>query len=99
MADFLRSFKGQLISERYFGVFKSFKKPAKFWTDFCPMKLGQKSVKNLVDFLGDLKTPKFYSEINLPLNEWVAEGVASDPHDFTVCLLSSKGRTHLKKAA
>ena len=28
------------------------------------MKLGLKSVKNLVGFLGDLKTPKFHSEIN-----------------------------------
>ena len=26
--------------------------------------LGQKSVKNLVGFLEDLKTPKFHSEIN-----------------------------------
>ena len=33
------------------------------------MKLGQKSVKNLVGFLGDLKTPKFHSEINWPLIE------------------------------
>ena len=31
------------------------------------MKLGQKSVKNLVGFLGDLKTLKFHSEINWPL--------------------------------
>ena len=31
------------------------------------MKLEQKSVKNLVGFLGDLKTPKFHSEINRPL--------------------------------
>ena len=34
--------------------------------------IGQKSVKfvkNLVNFLGDLKTPKFHSEIKLPL-EW-----------------------------
>ena len=31
------------------------------------MKLGQKSFKNLIDFLGDLKTPKFRSEINWPL--------------------------------
>jgi hypothetical protein len=31
------------------------------------MKLGQKSVKNLVGFLGDLKTPKFHSETNGPL--------------------------------
>ena len=32
-----------------------------------PIKLGLKSIKNLVGFWGDLKTPKFYSEINLPL--------------------------------
>ena len=31
------------------------------------MKLGQKSVKKLVGFLGDLETPKFHSEINRPL--------------------------------
>ena len=31
------------------------------------MKLGQKSVKNLVGLLRDLKTPKFHSEINWPL--------------------------------
>ena len=36
---------------------------------FCPMNLGQKSVKNLVGFLGDLKTPKIHSEINWPLEE------------------------------
>ena len=42
--------KGQLISEWNFCVFKSPKKP-----NF----IGQKSVKNLVGFLGDLKTPKF----------------------------------------
>ena len=40
------------------------KMTTKFQTDFCPMKLGQKSVKYLVGFLGDLKTPKFHSEIN-----------------------------------
>ena len=33
-------------------------------TDFCPMKLGQKSVKNLIGFWGDLKTAKSHSEIN-----------------------------------
>ena len=44
--------KGQLISE--------------CWTDFCPMKLGQKSVKKNVGFLGDLNIPKFHSEINRP---------------------------------
>ena len=32
-----------------------------------PMKLRQKSVKNLVGFLGDLKTPKIHSEITWPL--------------------------------
>ena len=31
------------------------------------MKLGQKSVKNLIGFLGDLTTPKINSEINWPL--------------------------------
>ena len=31
------------------------------------MMLGQKSVKNLFGFLGDLKTPKLHSEINWPL--------------------------------
>ena len=56
--------KGQLISELNVGVFKFPKKPTKFYTDFCPMKLGQKSVKNLTGFLGDLKTPKIHSEIN-----------------------------------
>ena len=30
-------------------------------------KLGQKSLQNLVHFLGDLKTPKFTTEINWPL--------------------------------
>ena len=35
--------------------------------DFCSSFTGQKSVKNLVGFLGDLKTLKFYSEINWPL--------------------------------
>ena len=51
--------KGQLISEWNFRVFKSPKKPTKFQTDCCHMKLGQKSVENLVGFLGNLKTPKF----------------------------------------
>ena len=32
------------------------------------MKLGHKSVKKLVDFLGDLKAQKFHSEIKRPLN-------------------------------
>ena len=36
-------------------------------TDFCPGFIGQKSVKNLVGFLGDLKTPTVHSEINWPL--------------------------------
>ena len=50
--------KGHLISECKFGVFKS---PKKSFTYFCLSFIGQKSVK---DFLGDLKTPKFHSEIN-----------------------------------
>ena len=60
--------KGQLISEWNFGIFKSPKKPTKFLTDFCPSFIWQKSVWNLVGFLGDLKTPKFHSEINWPLS-------------------------------
>ena len=36
--------KGQLILECNFGVFKSQKKPTKFFTDFCPSFIGQKSV-------------------------------------------------------
>ena len=63
-----RATKGQLISEWSFGVFKSPKKPTKFLSDFCPMKLGHKSVKKLVDFLGDMKAQKFHSEIRWPLN-------------------------------
>ena len=55
--------KGQLILEWLFGVIKA----TKFLTDFCPSFIGQKSVLNLVGFLRDLKTPKFYSEINRPL--------------------------------
>jgi hypothetical protein len=30
------TFKGQLISKSPFGVFKSTKKPTKFFNDFCP---------------------------------------------------------------
>ena len=59
--------KGQLISVWIFGVFKSPQKPTKFLTDFCPSFIGQKSVKNVVSFLGDLKTTKFHSKINWPL--------------------------------
>ena len=62
-----RATKGQLISEWSFGVFKSPKKPTKSLSDFCPMKLGHKSVIKLVDFLGDLKAQKFHSEIKWPL--------------------------------
>ena len=56
--------KGQLISERNFSVFKSPKNPTKFLTDFCPMRL--------VGFWGDLKTPKFRSEINWPLSSFMS---------------------------
>ena len=62
-----RATKGQLISEWSFGVFKFPKKPTKFLSDFCPMKLGHKFVKKLVDFLGDLKAQKVHSEIKWPL--------------------------------
>jgi hypothetical protein len=58
--------KGQLISEWNF-VFKSPKKTNLILDRFCPMTLGQKFVRNLVGFLGDLKTPKFHSEIIWPL--------------------------------
>ena len=59
--------KGQLISDWIFGVFKSPKKSTKFLTDFCPSIIEQKSIWNLVGFLGDLKIPKIQSEINWPL--------------------------------
>ena len=36
-----------------------------------PMMLGQKYVKNLLGFLGDLKTPKMHSDINRPLECFV----------------------------
>ena len=54
-------FKGQLISERNFGVFKSPDKQIKF------ERLGQKSFKKLVRLLGDSKIPKICSKINRPL--------------------------------
>ena len=42
------------------------KVPLSYWLD--PFyRLRQKSSQNLVHFLGDLKTPKFPSEINWPL--------------------------------
>ena len=47
-----------------------------------PMKLGQKSVKNLVGFWGDLKTPKFHSEIKWPLElvfQWLYQIKDSKP--------------------
>ena len=66
--------KGHLISEWNFCAFKSPKKSTNFLTDLCPSFMGQKSVKNLVGFLGDLKTPKLHSEINWPL---VALGLKS----------------------
>ena len=56
--------KGHLISEWNFCAFKSPKKSTNFLTDLCPCFMGQKSDKNLVGFLGDLKTPKIYSEVN-----------------------------------
>ena len=61
--------KGQLISEWIFGVSKSPKNPTKFLTDFFPMKVGQESVKNLVGFLGYLKTPKIQSQIKWPVGQ------------------------------
>ena len=59
--------KGHLISEWNFCAFKSPKKSTNLMTDLCPSFMGQKSDKNLVGFLGDLKTPKLHSEINWPL--------------------------------
>ena len=59
--------KGQLISESIFGFFESLKKATNFLTDFFPSFKGQKSVKNFVGFLGDLKTARFHSEITWPL--------------------------------
>ena len=55
--------KGQLISESIFGFFESLKKATNFLTDFFSSFKGQKSVKNFVGFLGDLKTARFHSEI------------------------------------
>ena len=62
MAD-MKIFYNDLI----IGVFKSPINPTKFLIYFFPSFIGQKSVKNLVGFLGDLKTPKFLSEIKSPL--------------------------------
>ena len=75
--------KGQLISEWFFGVFKSSKKWTFSLTDFSlASKMGQ--IKKITDilsssraeicqkkvhFLEDLKTPKFHSEINWPLDK------------------------------
>ena len=55
------SFKGQLISEWNFGVFKPPKKPTKI-SDLASWG------RNLVGFGGDLKKPKFHSKINWPLD-------------------------------
>ena len=58
------------------------------------MKLGQKSIKNLVGFSGDLKTPKFHSEINWPLEYWMKfnSHVVSSKYFFYmdqfICLIS-----------
>ena len=54
--------KGQLISEWNFGEFKSSKKWTLILKDHRAEILQKK-----VCFLGDLKTPKFSSEINWPL--------------------------------
>ena len=50
--------KGQLISEWNFGLFKA--------NQILDSFIGQKFVKHLVACVGDLKTPKFHSEINWP---------------------------------
>ena len=59
--------KGQLTSEGNFAIFKSPKKQTFFKKNFCPMRLGQKSFKKKVHFLGDLNSPNFHSKINWPL--------------------------------
>ena len=59
--------KGHLISEGNFCAFKSPKKSTNLMTDLCPCFMGQKSDKDLVGFLGDLKTSKLHSEINWTL--------------------------------
>ena len=65
----LKFTKVQLISEWIFGVFKSPKKPTNFLQiSALNSFIGQKSVKKLVCFWGDLKTPKIHSEINWPLD-------------------------------
>ena len=61
------TFKCHLISEWNFCAFKSPKKSTNLMTDLCPSFMWQKSDKDLVGFLVDLKTPKLYSEINWPL--------------------------------
>ena len=53
------------------------------------MKLGKKSVKNLVVFLGDLKKTKIHSEINWPLGMYLnlipkLYCLASKPHKFLI---------------
>ena len=55
---------GQLISECNFGVFKIqiSQKANQILDRFPPYRTGV--CQNLVGFLGDLKTPKFHSEIN-----------------------------------
>ena len=64
--------KGQLISKCRFGVFKSPKKPMKFFPESLPsLKGGQIKKGHLipllgkifVGFLGDLKTPKGHFEL------------------------------------
>ena len=88
-----RATKGQLISEWSFGVFKSPKKPTKFLTDFCPMKLGHKSVKKLVYFLGDLKAQKFHSEIN-----WLSSKLPEYNTNYRQTKSTSNKRTHPGKS-
>ena len=60
-----------LVGKGYFGL--ETRTIIKILTHPCyviaTMKLGQKSVKKLVGFFGDLKTPKFHSEINRPLEQ------------------------------
>ena len=50
------------------------------------MKLAQKSVKNLVGLLGDLKAPKFHSEINWPLMLYKMCSLYSCVHCACMCV-------------
>ena len=62
---FILVIEGQVISKWNFGIFKSPKKPTKPTRAENFLKFGW--------FLGDLKTPKFHSEIKWPLKVTLAQ--------------------------